>query len=68
MKIRQRVHEKTVATAINHIKVRNAPGLSGIVFEMVLAAGDKIIASLTFYTNKIIKQRTIPSNWELHTF
>lgn len=54
-----------VAAAINHMKVGKAPGPSGIVIEMIHAAGDKMIRSLTSLINKIIEQRTIPSDWEL---
>ena len=47
------------------MKAGKAPGPSGIVIEMIRAAGDKMIVSLTSLTNKIIEQRTIPSDWEL---
>ena len=54
-----------VAKALKKMKKGKAPGPSGIIVEMILAAGDELLASIAHLTNRIICESTIPEDWDL---
>ena len=56
-----------VAKAVQKMKNGKAAGPSGIVSEMVKAAGDAGIDMITNLVNCIIAEGVIPSDWELST-
>ena len=53
-----------VSTAILKMKSGKAAGPSGIIIEMIKAAGDKFTEELTLLANKIVAG-VVPSDWNL---
>ena len=54
-----------VSTAISKMKSGKAAGPSGIIIEMIKAAGDKFTEELTVLANKIVAEGVVPSDWNL---
>ena len=54
-----------VASALKHMKSGKAAGPSGIVAEMLNAAGDCIIPPITNLINLIIQKSKVPDEWNL---
>lgn len=54
-----------IATAIKHMKLGKAAGPSGIVAEMIKAAGESIIPLITNLINLIIQKAEVPDEWNL---
>ena len=54
-----------ISKAIAKMKTGKAAGPSGIVIEMIRLAGKEIIKSITNLANRIMKERRIPSDWNL---
>ena len=57
--------EEMISKAIAKMKTGKAAGPSGIVIEMIRLAGKEIIKSITNLANRIMKERRIPSDWNL---
>ena len=53
-----------VKKAISHMKAGKAPGPSGIVVEMILAAGDTGASMIRDLAAAIIRDGKVPSVWE----
>ena len=53
-----------VKKAISRMKAGKAPGPSGIVVEMIRAAGDMGAAMIRDLTAAIIRDGKVPSDWE----
>ena len=62
-----RVTKKMVEKAVSKMKNGKAAGPSGIVSEMVKAAGEVGIDMITNLVNQIIMEGCIPIDWELST-
>ena len=52
-----------IAAAINHLKSGKAAGPTGMVAEMLKAAGDCIVPHLSKLMNLIIHHHTVPDDW-----
>ena len=59
-----RISELEVANAIKGMKVGKAPGLSGVVSEMIVAGEEVSVTWLTDLCNCIIKDGHIPEDWK----
>ena len=59
------IAEEMISKAIAKMKTGKAAGPSGIVIEMIRLAGKEIIKSITNLANRIMKERRIPSDWNL---
>ena len=55
----------TVKKAISQMKAGKAPGPSGIVVEMIRAAGDMGASMIRDLAVAIIRDGKVPSDWEL---
>ena len=55
-----------VKKAISQMKAGKAPGQSGIVVEMIRAAGDMDTSMIRDLAAAIIHDGKVPSNWEFH--
>ena len=53
-----------VKKAISQMKAGKAPGLSGIVAEMIRAVGDMAASMILDLASAIICDGKVPSNWE----
>ena len=53
-----------VKTAVSQMKVDKAPSLSGIVVEMIRAAGDMGASMIRDLAAAIIRDGKVPSDWE----
>ena len=58
------ITEDMVASAVLHMKSGKAAGPSGIVVEMLKAAGDCIFPLLTNLINSIILTHAVPDDWD----
>ena len=56
-----------VSKAVKKMNKGKVAGPSGIVFEMLKAAGEKAIEMVTGLINQIIKEGAVPVEWELNT-
>ena len=54
-----------VSKAISKMKAGKAAGPSGIIIEMIKAAGDQIISSLTSLFNCIVREGVVPTDWHM---
>ena len=54
-----------VLTAISKIKCGKAAGPSGIIIEMIKAAGGKFAEELTVLVSRIVAEGIVPSDWNL---
>ena len=54
-----------VQDAVNRMKAGKAAGPSGIIVEMIKAAGDSFIDHLAIFFNKIVFERSVPTDWHL---
>ena len=54
-----------VTAALGHMKAGKAAGPSGIVIEMIQAAGDDIIVLITNLINSIVREEKVPDDWNL---
>ena len=54
-----------ILTAILKMKCGKAAGPSGIIIEMIKAAGDKNAEELTVLVNRIVAEGIVPSDWNL---
>ena len=59
------ITEETILKAIAKMKTGKAPGPSRIVIEMIRSAGKETIKSITNLANRIFKEGSIPSDWNL---
>ncbi len=59
------ISEEMVSKAIKKMKVGKAAGPSGIIVEMLKAAGDGIIAPITHLFNQIVDKGRVPHDWNL---
>jgi len=53
-----------VAAALKKMKRHKAPGLSGLVAEMIQATGDIGTQRLLYLCNGIVKEGCIPEDWK----
>ena len=53
-----------VKKAISQMKAGKAPGPSGIVVEMIRAAGDMVASMVIDLAPAIIRDGNVPSDWE----
>ena len=54
-----------VRKAMSKMKSRKSSGPSGIIIEMMRAAGDSFLNELTTLLNRIVYEGTVPSDWNL---
>ena len=54
-----------VVSAIKSMKPGKAAGPSGIVNEMVKAAGEGIVAPITYLLNLIVQHSKVPDEWNM---
>ena len=54
-----------VDKALTKMKAGKAAGPSGIVIEMIKAAGEKMVDSLVTLFNTIIKDGVVPKDWNM---
>ena len=62
-----RIEKEMVKEAVAKMKKGKAAGPSGIVAEMLQAAGDKGIEIVTNLANRIVQEGVIPKEWESST-
>ena len=60
---KQKEEEEEVATAIKGLKIRKSAGLTGVVNEMMKAAGGFGSGWMTDLINNIVKEGCIPDDW-----
>ena len=63
-----KITSEMVSKAISKMKSGEAAGPSGIIIEMINAAGDRIINCLTSLFNQIIYDVGVPNDWYLLIF
>ena len=56
-----------VRQAVSKMKKGEAAGPSGVVAEMLKAAGETGIEMITNMTNRIVRKGVIPADWDLST-
>ena len=61
------IYKDIVRESISKMKNGKAVGLSGVVSEMVKAAGEVEVNMITDLVNQIIVEEFIPAEWELST-
>ena len=59
-----RIDREWVKEAIHKMKDGKAAGTSGVVAEMLKAAGDTGIDLMTDLCNTIVAEKTIPTKWD----
>lgn len=59
------INEEMVKKAIKKMKPGKAAGPSGIVAEMIKASGECIVTAICNLVNDIIKEESIPNDWNL---
>ena len=59
-----RISELEVANAIKSMKLGKAPGLSGVVSEMIIAGEEVSVSWLTDLCNCIVKEGHVPEDWK----
>ena len=53
-----------VSSAVSKMKTGKAAGPSGIIAEMIKAAGEPCLQLISELTNSIISENRIPADWE----
>ena len=59
------ITNEMVLKAISKMKAGKAAGPSGIIIEMIEAAGLQLICSLTSLFNSIVYERVVPNDWHV---
>ena len=62
-----RIEKEMVREAVSKMKKAKAAGPSGVVAEMLKAAGETGIEMITNLTNQIVREGVIPADWDLST-
>ena len=62
---RERITEEEVKRTIRQMKIGKAAGPSGVVSEMLRAAGQAGIESMTSICNLVVEEGKVPKDWEM---
>ena len=58
------IDRKSVKSALAKMKKNKAPGISGVITEMLLASGDASLDKMTSFFNCILWENRIPTEWD----
>ena len=63
--LQPQIDKESVKSALTKMKKDKASGTSGVVTKMLLASGDADLERMTNLFNCILKEKRIPSEWDI---